>query len=266
MAESPTTSARAAAPTAPTPSPGGRPLRRDAELNRRRIIAAAQEVFASRGLGAGLNDIAHHAGVAVGTVYRRFPDKNLLIEAALQERVQALVEALRVAASAPSAWDGLVHAFEAVTAFNAADRGLRDALFGAEQPRAANEQKGGGAQGPGQLTVFQRLRETVDPLMQDLVDRAHKEGSLRSDVGLSDILLSHLLISELAHHCTGGRPMAYRRMSTVVLDGLRARDTTSDTTRGGARGSTPGNTPLTEPELSPEETAGIARTWLTSRH
>ena len=273
MAESLTTSPHAVAPAA---TGGARPLRRDAELNRQRIIVAAQEVFASRGLGVGLNDIAHHAGVAVGTVYRRFPDKNLLIEAALQERVQALIEALRVAASAPSAWDGLVHVFEAMTAFNAADRGLRDALFGAEQPHAGDDQNEGGGQGAGRPAVFQRLRETVDPLMQDLVDRAHTEGSLRPDVGLSDILLSHLLISEFAHHCTEGRPMAYRRMTTLVLDGLRARDVTtnvtrardvtSNTTLSQARGSAPGNTQLTEPELSSEETAVIARTWLTSRH
>ena len=57
-----------------------RPLRRDAERNRQRIIDAAREVFATQGIGAGLNEIAHHAGLAVGTVYRRFPDKDALVQ------------------------------------------------------------------------------------------------------------------------------------------------------------------------------------------
>src|SRR4051794_26930527 len=55
-------------------------LRRDAERNRQRILEAARELFAERGLGVTLNDVAHHAGVGVGTVYRRFPDKELLID------------------------------------------------------------------------------------------------------------------------------------------------------------------------------------------
>jgi len=49
-------------------------LRKDAELNRQRILAAAREVFRDRGLNATLNDVARHAGVGVGTVYRRFAD------------------------------------------------------------------------------------------------------------------------------------------------------------------------------------------------
>src|SRR4051794_18831071 len=67
-----------------------RPLRRDAERNRQRILAAAAEVFAERGLGATLDDIARHAGVGVGTVYRRFPDKDALIDALFLERMGEL--------------------------------------------------------------------------------------------------------------------------------------------------------------------------------
>ena len=64
----------------------GRPLRRDAERNRQRILAAAAEVFTSRGLQATLDDVAHQAGVGVGTVYRRFPDKESLVEALFEQR------------------------------------------------------------------------------------------------------------------------------------------------------------------------------------
>mgnify|MGYP000113612433 CR=1 FL=1 len=62
-----------------------RGLRKDAERNRQRIIEAARELFAVRGLEATLNDVAHHANVGVGTVYRRFPDKEALVEALFTE-------------------------------------------------------------------------------------------------------------------------------------------------------------------------------------
>src|SRR5215218_6134927 len=68
-----------------------RPLRRDAERNRRRILEAAAEVFAERGLAVTMDDIADHAGVGVGTVYRRFPNKDLLIDALLEDRLAELV-------------------------------------------------------------------------------------------------------------------------------------------------------------------------------
>src|SRR5579884_684684 len=68
-----------------------RPLRKDAERNRRRILDAAAELFTERGLGVTLNDIAHHADVGVGTVYRRFPDKELLIDALFEERFAEFV-------------------------------------------------------------------------------------------------------------------------------------------------------------------------------
>ena len=74
-----------------------RPLRRDAELNRQRILAAAGELFAERGLAVTLDDIARHAGVGVGTVYRRYPDKELLIDALFEERLTALCEAAEAA-------------------------------------------------------------------------------------------------------------------------------------------------------------------------
>jgi AcrR family transcriptional regulator len=70
-----------------TITPSERPLRKDAERNRQRILEAAGELFALRGLGVTLDDIAHHAGVGVGTVYRRFPDKELLLEQRVDQQL-----------------------------------------------------------------------------------------------------------------------------------------------------------------------------------
>ena len=78
-----------------------RPLRRDAERNRQRILEAARELFAERGLGVTLNDIAHHAGVGVGTVYRRFPDKAQLIDGLFEQRLEEFVELMNAVLGAP---------------------------------------------------------------------------------------------------------------------------------------------------------------------
>jgi AcrR family transcriptional regulator len=75
----------------PAVSDQPRPLRRDAEQNRQRILAAAREVYSERGLDVTLDDIARHAGVGVGTVYRRFPGKEALIDALFEDKVNSLL-------------------------------------------------------------------------------------------------------------------------------------------------------------------------------
>ena len=75
--------AEAGGPTAPT---SGRPaLRRDAARNRDKILAAARAAFDEEGVDVGVEVIAQRAGVGVGTLYRRFPTKELLIEAVVDE-------------------------------------------------------------------------------------------------------------------------------------------------------------------------------------
>src|SRR3981189_750452 len=61
-------------------STGARPLRRDAERNRQQILLAARAAFAERGLEVTLDEIAQRAGVGVGTVYRRYSNKDDLID------------------------------------------------------------------------------------------------------------------------------------------------------------------------------------------
>src|SRR3954449_11052411 len=87
-------------------------LRKDAERNRQRIVDAATELFAERGLAVTLNDIAHHADVGVGTVYRRFPDKDLLIDALFEERVQEMLDLAEESLACEDAWQGLVSFLE----------------------------------------------------------------------------------------------------------------------------------------------------------
>ena len=63
------------------------PLRADAERNRQRLLVAAKELLATRGLDVTLDDVARHAGVGTGTAYRRFPNKDALIDALMVDRI-----------------------------------------------------------------------------------------------------------------------------------------------------------------------------------
>src|SRR5438876_7565800 len=69
-----------------------RPLRADAQRNRAKVLAAAQEAFAAEGIAVPLDEIARRAGVGAGTVYRHFPTKEALFEAVIADRLEHFAE------------------------------------------------------------------------------------------------------------------------------------------------------------------------------
>ena len=71
-----------------------RPRRADAQRNRTRILEAAEQVFTESGTAASTEEVAHRAGVAVGTVFRHFPTKNELVKAITEHRLARLLEQL----------------------------------------------------------------------------------------------------------------------------------------------------------------------------
>src|SRR3954462_6998050 len=93
-------------------TPAERPLRRDAERNRQRILTAAADAFAEGGLAVTMDEIARRAGVGVGTVYRRFPDKELLVAALFEQRIDELIGLAQAARDEPDPFAGLVRFFE----------------------------------------------------------------------------------------------------------------------------------------------------------
>jgi AcrR family transcriptional regulator len=209
-----------------------RPLRRDAERNRRRIIEAAWEVFASRGLSAGLNDVAHHAGLGVGTVYRHFPNKDTLIEAALQDRVEAMLDIALEGLAAPTAWEGLTRVLREFAAMQVADRGLRDVALGA---------------GYGQRGM-EAMRSRIVPVVAQLLERAQAEGTVRPGVTVADLVIILFMVTEFARHSADVRPEAYHRYLDLFLDALRPG---------------PSSTELGAP-LSDAEVEAIAQHWVIS--
>jgi AcrR family transcriptional regulator len=191
--------------TSPERPPGERPLRRDAERNRQRILTAAADAFAQGGLAVTMDEIARCAGVGVGTVYRRFPDKELLIEALFEQRIDELVALAEAARDDPDPFAGLMRFFETFLALQAADRGLKDVLLGT-------------ARGAGRAT---RARERIGPIVDDLLARACEAGDLRPDVAASDHALIQFVLGAVIDFTHDVAPDTWRRMLTIVLDGLR---------------------------------------------
>ena len=101
-----------------------RPLRSDAERNRRLVLEAAAQAFAEEGLDVGMAEIARRAGVGNATVFRRFPSKDALYEAIVDEKIAELCAAATVAAELPDPWDALVRYLETSAELQARDRGF----------------------------------------------------------------------------------------------------------------------------------------------
>ena len=189
------------------PRKPGRRLRRDAERNRERILAAAAVAFARGGLAVTMDEIARDAGVGVGTVYRRFPDKELLIEALFEQRIEELVGLAESARDHPDPFEGLVQFFETFLAVQAADRGLKEVVLGTRR---------------GQRRVT-RARARIGPVVDELLERARAAGDLRPDVAGSDLGLIQFMLGAIIDYTHDVDPEAWRRMLAIVLDGLRAR-------------------------------------------
>ena len=91
---------------------------------------AADQLMAVEGLGVGHDRIARLAGVAVGTVYRRFPTKDALVEAVLVERISEVVAAARAGLVAADVWEGLVGFLTTIVQLQVDSCALRELVAG----------------------------------------------------------------------------------------------------------------------------------------
>jgi AcrR family transcriptional regulator len=182
-------------------------LRRDAERNRQRILEAARQGFAERGLGITLDEIARLAGVGVGTVYRRFPNKELLIDALFEARIGEVVAVADAALQDEDAWRGLRTFLERAIGLLASDRGLRELLLGASYS-------------PDRIM---RGRAQIKPRIDILVARAQAQGALRADLSSTDVPLLLMMLDAVVDTTREIDPERWRRALALVLDGLAAR-------------------------------------------
>jgi AcrR family transcriptional regulator len=186
--------------------PSTRALRKDAAHNRERLLAAARELFAEHGLGVTLNDIAHHAGVGVGTAYRRFANKEEIIDALFEEGLQDIAAAAHEALKEPDAWHGLVTFLERSMHMQFGDRGL-------------NEIMNDSALGDARVA---EARTRIAPLITQLVDKAQDQGVVRPDLDQTDIIFIQVGLSAIMNRSREIQPDLYRRYLVLALDGIRA--------------------------------------------
>lgn len=189
-----------------------RPLRKDAERNRRRILDAAADLFAKRGLDVTLNDIAHHADVGVGTVYRRFPDKEVLIDALFEQRFGEMLVLAEEALEDPDAWRGLTWFIERSLELQARDKGLKQLLLGTPQ---------GCARVSG-------ARERMIPIVTALITRAREAGQLREDFEPEDLAVTQWMLGAVVDYGQGMSPDPWRRYLALVLRGMRVEPSAPD--------------------------------------
>jgi AcrR family transcriptional regulator len=183
-------------------------LRADAQRNRERILAAARELMAERGAAVEMTEIAEAAGVGVGTLYRRFPDKQALILELLREKFQELAAALEreLAREEVSARERLHGYIRAACAIQGADRGLQEAFS------AAIDDHSGIAQStPGLLESTERL-----------VAEAVAEGSVRPDLEWEDVVTCCCALGHVIQH-QDSLPGSWQRLLQIQLDGLDRR-------------------------------------------
>lgn len=183
-------------------APPCKPLRADAERNRQLIIEVAGQVFAEKGLDAGFDEIAKRAGVGAGTVYRRFPQREQLIEALLVHslsRVHALAEQ---ALSVEDAWLGLSTFLRDASRLQMNDQGLKEMLK---------------TTGPWARCAPSAKAQLI-PLLIQLLERAKEQGRIRSDIEITDL---GILMSMVSSTADPDHPELWERYLTVVLDGLQ---------------------------------------------
>jgi AcrR family transcriptional regulator len=199
--------AQAAQPAHAAQPAGGRQLRADAQQNRSRILDAALDVFVEQGPAAPLEEISRRAGTGIATLYRRFPDRQALMKAVVLDALQRTAEeALRATDEEPDAFSALVRYMHRTLDVRTA--AVIPALL--EVIPLDDEE-------------LVRVREQGRRRLEDMVDAAHRAGTLASDVTSGDI---GMLVVRLSRPLPGAvsrelnNRLGHRHLD-VLINGLR---------------------------------------------
>ena len=175
-------------------------MRRVAEQNRQRLLDAAADVFAEHGLEAGVEEIARTAGVGMGTLYRRFPTKDALISALVDD---VLTTMLKLAGEGAERGDGtgLEYFLEAASAYQAAHRGCLPRLWNAGTEH----------------DLVQQIRHLIDAMLTG----AKRHGRVRADITNADVTIALWAVRGIIETTQGRAPEAWQRHLDVYIAGLR---------------------------------------------
>ncbi|QUQ68127.1 TetR/AcrR family transcriptional regulator [Kutzneria sp. CA-103260] len=184
-------------------------LRADAKRNRDQILAAARELLVNQGVGVPMEEIARHAGVGVGTLYRRFPDRVALLRALSVHTVEHMTDLARTALhTEPDAWNALSRFVRECVALrlgalrSIVDPQLHTALQHSEEVHSA--------------------RMDLLGIVEQMIATAQRDGSMRTDVGVVDVAMLVSLHLKRPFDLPGTQPEEMdARLTQLMLDGLR---------------------------------------------
>lgn len=182
-------------------------MRADARRNRAKVLDAAETVFTTFGVGAPMEDVARAGGVGVGTLYRHFPTKELLIEAIVERRFDRLADEAEAQLAATDRGAAFFGMFSRMVAEASAKR-----AFAEELARAGRDAKAVTA-GAGK-----RLHAAFTALLQ----RATAAGAVRPDVDADQALGLLAGMCLAAEHARWDEDQRSRTLD-VLFDGLRVR-------------------------------------------
>jgi len=182
----------------------GRPLRADAQRNRDALLAAAVAAFAAEGPEVTLESVAAAAGVGIGTLYRHFPTRDALVEAAYRNELGRLCDSAEgLLATLPP--DRAVRAWmDRFVDYAVTKRGMKDALHGLIAA--------GG-------NPFAQTRDRLLGALGSLLTAAVTAGTVRADIAPADLLATLGGVS-MAVSDAAGREQASRVLD-LVMDGMR---------------------------------------------
>jgi AcrR family transcriptional regulator len=180
-----------------------RPTRADARRNYDKLIAAARDVFAEHGTSASLEEIARRAGVGIGTLYRRFPSRQDLLEAVYIEEVEEVCQSAGELADLPP-WEALTAWLRNVVAYAARKHALSEELWNYLDRDAE---------------MFRGCRAALFAAGEPLLERAQQAGAVRSDASLDDVLQ---IVGGIGKNQAIPADRV-ERVLDIALDGLRYR-------------------------------------------
>jgi AcrR family transcriptional regulator len=184
-----------------------RPLRADALRNRARLLDVAEAVFARKGIAASTEEIAHEAGVGIGTVFRHFPTKEALLEAVFRRRLLQLSAHADTLADAADPGEAFFGFFRYVVELSVSQRAQIDALAEA---------------GIDLQTATSHEKLELQRALGALLSRAQAVGAVRADLGLADVLAVLVGASRAAEYAHADAALRARSLGYIV-DGLRPR-------------------------------------------
>jgi AcrR family transcriptional regulator len=186
---------------APPPSLIERPKRADARRNYDKVLVAAREAFAERGVSTSLEEIARRAEVGIGTLYRNFPNRQTLLEAVYADEVEDVCRSAAEFEQLPP-WDALAGWLHRVVGYMVTKQALATELFdyfGRDAP------------------LFGNCRAALFAAGGPLLERAQEARVVRGDVELAEIIQ---LVGGIAK-IQGAPPEQLERLLEITLDGLR---------------------------------------------